>query len=430
MRTNRSKSSLPGSGPRPPRGPSSPRPSTHHEALRWVPYSRTKIPTVLASGSGSGWSGSPRPDRRRTAPRSRGAWSSWGAPLYRDGPPARGGAPSGPRRSNSQTRYLARRPTEPEPLADDGVGWRRIRLEGGEPEEIGTLQRGTGQHGVEPLRQAPASRAIRARHNVRMAYTHGHHESVLRSHTWRTAENSCAYLLPELRPGQGLLDVGCGPGTITADLALLVAPGGVVGLDALGGGGGPSRDAHGRARAGQPPLRGGRSPRARLPGRELRRGPRAPGSPAPDRPAGGADRAPTGAAPRRRARGPRRRLRRSRGLPPTRCSTAGSSCTSPSPPTTATTTVSVGASSSGAPGRVQRGRRVLVHLDLRRRRDPGLVGRPVGRPGAPLAICRAGHGLRIERTAELEEIAAAFTRWAGAPDGVFFVPHVEILARG
>jgi ubiquinone/menaquinone biosynthesis C-methylase UbiE len=65
-----------------------------------------------------------------------------------------------------------------------------------------------------------------------MSYTHGHHESVLRSHTWRTAENSSAYLLHELRPGQRLLDVGCGPGTITADLALLVAPGEVIGLDA------------------------------------------------------------------------------------------------------------------------------------------------------------------------------------------------------
>ena len=65
-----------------------------------------------------------------------------------------------------------------------------------------------------------------------MAYTHGHHESVLRSHTWRTAENSSGYLLPHLRAGQSLLDVGCGPGTITTDLAQLVAPGEVVGLDA------------------------------------------------------------------------------------------------------------------------------------------------------------------------------------------------------
>jgi len=42
---------------------------------------------------------------------------------------------------------------------------------------------------------------------------------VLRSHTWRTAENSCAYLLPWLQHGDSLLDVGCGPGTITVDLA-------------------------------------------------------------------------------------------------------------------------------------------------------------------------------------------------------------------
>jgi SAM-dependent methyltransferase len=65
-----------------------------------------------------------------------------------------------------------------------------------------------------------------------MAYTHGHHESVLRSHTWRTAENSAAFLLPHLRAGQSLLDIGCGPGTITVDLARLVAPGEVIGLDA------------------------------------------------------------------------------------------------------------------------------------------------------------------------------------------------------
>ena len=64
-------------------------------------------------------------------------------------------------------------------------------------------------------------------------YTHGHHESVLRSHRWRTAANSAAYLLPHLAPGQDLLDVGCGPGTITLDLARAVAPGRVVGVDAV-----------------------------------------------------------------------------------------------------------------------------------------------------------------------------------------------------
>lgn len=62
-------------------------------------------------------------------------------------------------------------------------------------------------------------------------YTHGHHESVLRSHRWRTAENSAAYLLPELEAGQTLLDVGCGPGTLTLGLAARVAPGQVIGVD-------------------------------------------------------------------------------------------------------------------------------------------------------------------------------------------------------
>jgi len=65
-------------------------------------------------------------------------------------------------------------------------------------------------------------------------YTHGHHESVLRSHAWRTAENSAGYLLDSLQPGQELLDVGCGPGTITMDLAERVAPGRVVGIDSRG----------------------------------------------------------------------------------------------------------------------------------------------------------------------------------------------------
>jgi SAM-dependent methyltransferase len=62
-------------------------------------------------------------------------------------------------------------------------------------------------------------------------YTHGHHESVLRSHRWRTVENSAGYLLPHLRPGMDVLDVGCGPGTITAGLAERVSPGAVVGID-------------------------------------------------------------------------------------------------------------------------------------------------------------------------------------------------------
>ncbi len=62
-------------------------------------------------------------------------------------------------------------------------------------------------------------------------YTHGHHESVLRSHAWRTVDNSATHLVPHLRAGLDVLDVGCGPGTITADLAERVSPGRAVGID-------------------------------------------------------------------------------------------------------------------------------------------------------------------------------------------------------
>src|SRR5512133_691037 len=65
----------------------------------------------------------------------------------------------------------------------------------------------------------------------REIYSHGHHDSVLRSHRWRTAENSAAYLIPWLKTGDRLLDVGVGPGTITVDFAERLAEGSVVGID-------------------------------------------------------------------------------------------------------------------------------------------------------------------------------------------------------
>lgn len=63
-------------------------------------------------------------------------------------------------------------------------------------------------------------------------YTHGHHRSVVAVHARRSAQDSAAFLLPHLRPGMDLLDVGCGPGSITLDLAQHVAPGRVLGVDA------------------------------------------------------------------------------------------------------------------------------------------------------------------------------------------------------
>lgn len=63
-------------------------------------------------------------------------------------------------------------------------------------------------------------------------YVHGHDESVLRSHSSRTVANSATYARPHFVPGVRVLDVGCGPGNLTAEIAGLVAPGEVIGIDA------------------------------------------------------------------------------------------------------------------------------------------------------------------------------------------------------
>ena len=64
----------------------------------------------------------------------------------------------------------------------------------------------------------------------REEYTHGYgaaSEEMAR----RSAESSAAFFLPHLKSGMRLLDVGCGPGSITLGLAEVVAPGEVVGID-------------------------------------------------------------------------------------------------------------------------------------------------------------------------------------------------------
>ncbi|OQE27705.1 hypothetical protein PENSTE_c004G05159 [Penicillium steckii] len=65
-------------------------------------------------------------------------------------------------------------------------------------------------------------------------YTHGHHASVIRNHSARTAKNSVAFLLPHLTPSMRILDIGCGPGSITVDLAEHVPQGQVIGLERAG----------------------------------------------------------------------------------------------------------------------------------------------------------------------------------------------------
>lgn len=60
---------------------------------------------------------------------------------------------------------------------------------------------------------------------------HGVTPALSQDYATRTADQQAAFVLPHLRPGMNLLDVGCGPGTITLGLAQAVAPGQVIGID-------------------------------------------------------------------------------------------------------------------------------------------------------------------------------------------------------
>lgn len=58
---------------------------------------------------------------------------------------------------------------------------------------------------------------------------------ITKTYDHRTASTSCAYLLPHLHSNSSILDVGCGPGSITSSLAALVPNGNVIGVDQSAG---------------------------------------------------------------------------------------------------------------------------------------------------------------------------------------------------
>src|SRR5262249_49719570 len=62
-------------------------------------------------------------------------------------------------------------------------------------------------------------------------YSHRANPAFDAAMTRRTSASDAAFFLPHLQPGMRLLDIGCGPGSITLGLAEAVAPGDVIGLD-------------------------------------------------------------------------------------------------------------------------------------------------------------------------------------------------------
>jgi len=67
--------------------------------------------------------------------------------------------------------------------------------------------------------------------NQREQYTMGYGPAATAIMAMRTAKSHAAFFLSHLKPGMRVLDCGCGPGTITAGFAELVAPGEVVGTE-------------------------------------------------------------------------------------------------------------------------------------------------------------------------------------------------------
>jgi 2-polyprenyl-3-methyl-5-hydroxy-6-metoxy-1,4-benzoquinol methylase len=67
--------------------------------------------------------------------------------------------------------------------------------------------------------------------NTPTIYTPGHSEAVTAFMARRSVETHAAFVLPYVRPDARILDLGCGPGSITTSLASRVPRGSVLGLD-------------------------------------------------------------------------------------------------------------------------------------------------------------------------------------------------------
>ncbi|KAE8453548.1 hypothetical protein EG329_010409 [Mollisiaceae sp. DMI_Dod_QoI] len=70
-----------------------------------------------------------------------------------------------------------------------------------------------------------------AQQNQASNYTQGHSNYTVATHLARTAESDAAFLLPYIKKNDHILDLGCGPGTITTGLARYASEGTTVGVD-------------------------------------------------------------------------------------------------------------------------------------------------------------------------------------------------------
>jgi ubiquinone/menaquinone biosynthesis C-methylase UbiE len=70
-----------------------------------------------------------------------------------------------------------------------------------------------------------------AQHSQPSNYTQGYSNYTVATHQSRTAESDAAFVLPHIKKTDQILDVSCGPGTITTGLAKYASEGKTVGVD-------------------------------------------------------------------------------------------------------------------------------------------------------------------------------------------------------
>ena len=70
-----------------------------------------------------------------------------------------------------------------------------------------------------------------AQHTQPGSYTPGYSDYTTATHQLRTAESDAAFLLPHIKKTDRILDVSCGPGTITTGLAKYASEGATTGID-------------------------------------------------------------------------------------------------------------------------------------------------------------------------------------------------------